>query len=167
MAIIDKIAHTLLPRRREEADAPPVGAEVMALRDNLDRWLERFFEEPWGLATADSEQWMPVADVRETDKELVITMEVPGLDRQDLDLSIMPDALAVRGEKREEAEDQQKGVRIVERRYGNFLRRVPLPPGLDLDHAEARVARGVLTVRFPKIAATAVAGRRIPVRTSV
>ena len=167
MAIIDKIADkvtALIPGRRERPETPPVGAEVLALRDNLDRWLQRFFEEPWGLPAAGDPQWMPAADVHETDRELVVTAEVPGLDRHDLDLSITPEALVIRGEKREDRDDAEQDFYVLERRYGGFVRVVPLPPGVDIAKAEARVHHGVLTVRFPKSARNG-GPRRIPIRT--
>lgn len=61
-------------------------------------------------------------------------------------------------------EDKRKEYHLVESRYGSFVRTVPLPPGLDLDRAQARVKRGVLTVRFPK-AAAGPGTRRIPIKT--
>jgi HSP20 family protein len=172
MGVIDKITDkvtTLLPSRRGRQDShddlPPVGAEVLALRDNLDGWLERFFEEPWGFRAIGSFQLMPSASVHETDKEVVVTAELPGLDKADLDLRVTPEGLVIRGEKREEKEDARRDFHISERRYGSFLRTVRLPDGLDTERAEARVDRGVLTVRFPKLEARREAGRRIPVRT--
>ena len=94
--------------------------------------------------------------MRETDDELIVSVEVPGFDRDDLDLTLTPEGLAIRGERQAEADDEYV--------YRNFVLTVPLPPGFDLDHAEARVKRGVLTVRFPKTVA-ATGTRRIPVRT--
>ena len=172
MGVIDKIADkvtTLLPSRRERQDShedlPPVGAEVLALRDNLDGWLERFFEEPWGFRALGSVQLMPSASVHETDKEVVVTAELPGLDKADLNLRVTPEGLVIRGEKREEKEDARRDFHVSERRYGSFLRTVPLPDGIDTERAEARVDRGVLTVRFPKLEARREGGRRVPVRT--
>jgi HSP20 family protein len=108
--------------------------------------------------------WTPSADVHETDDELVVTVEVPGLDRDDLDLMITPEGLTIRGEKREEKEKKRKDYHLVEYHYGGFVRTVPLPPGLDLDRAEARVKRGVLTIKLPKAAARP-GTYRVPVMT--
>jgi HSP20 family protein len=77
---------------------------------------------------------------------------------------ITPDGLTVRWEKREEREDRGRDRHVVDRRYGTFGRTVPLPPGLGVDRAEARVRNGVLTVRFPK-ASVRDGRRRIPIRT--
>ena len=108
--------------------------------------------------------WLPSVDVNETDTELAVSMEVPGLDREDLDLTITPQGLIVRGEERDEREERRRDTYVTERRYGSFVRTVPLPPGLDVDRAEARVERGVLTVRFPKSVART-GGRRIPIKS--
>ena len=162
MGIIDKVA-AVLPWRGERHD--PARADVLALHNDFDRWLEPFFEDTRTLfPEITGFTWTPSADVRETDRELIVTAEVPGLDRDDLDLSITPQGLTIRGEKREEAETRRKDYQFVERRYGSFLRTVPLPPGLDLDRAEARVKRGVLTVKIPKTGAFSTM-RRIPIET--
>ena len=142
---------------------------------------------PWGPA---GPAWLPAANVHEheTDGEVVVTVEVPGLTPEDLELMITPDGLVIRGEKREMCEEEDADVRVtpaglIERglrrrsgraprgdvyvaecRYGSFVRTVPLPPGVDVDRARARIANGVLTVRFPKLAGRAGA-RRVPIQT--
>jgi HSP20 family protein len=163
MGIIDKVT-ALLPWRGERREPSAGRAEVVALRDDLDRWLERLFGNPQGVPAISELTLTPAVNVHETDDELVVTAEVPGLDREDLDLAITPGGLTIRGEKRAEREDKRKDHHLVEYRYGSFVRTVPLPPGLDLDRAEARVKRGVLTVTFPKAAARP-GTRRIPVKT--
>ena len=92
----------------------------------------------------------------------MVRAEVPGLDEQDLDLRATPQGLVIRGEKREERKDKKRDV--VEWRYGSFVQTVPLPPGVDLDKAEAKVKNGVLSVKFPK-AGSGNGARRIPVAT--
>ena len=160
MGIIDKVA-AVLPWRGERHD--PARADVLALRNDFDRWLEPFFRDTRHLFPEMTDfAWTPSAGVQETDQELIVTAEVPGLDRDDLDLSITPQGLTIRGDKREEAETRRKDYQFVERRYGSFVRTVPLPPGLDVDRAEARVKRGVLTVKIPKTGAFS-AMRRIPI----
>ena len=86
MGIIDKVA-AVLPWRGERHD--PARADVLALRNDFDRWLEPFFEETRHLFPEMTDfAWTPSAGVQETDQELIVTAEVPGLDRDDLDLSI-------------------------------------------------------------------------------
>ena len=162
MGIIDKVG-ALLPWRRERREQP-ARAGTLAFRDDLDRWLQRLTEESSGLPAIGELGGLPSVDTRETDDELIVTVQVPGLDRDDLDLRITPVGLVIRGEKREEKEDTRREYRVFETRYGSFVRTIPLPSGLDLDRAEARVARGVLTVRLPKTAGRPGA-RRVPIKT--
>ena len=164
MGILDKVA-SLLPRRGErEQEEPAKRAEALALRDDVDRWLERLLDDPWSLPTAAAPRWMPPVNVQDTGDEVVVTAEVPGLDREDISLTISPQGLIIRGEKREQKEDRRKDAYVSASRSERFVRTVPLPPGLDLDRAEARVSRGVLTVKFPKVDARPGA-RRIPIAT--
>jgi HSP20 family protein len=162
MGIIDKVS-ALLPRRGERQESR-ARAEGLVFRDDFDRRLQRWLDEPWERAVIGTSRWLPSADVHETDDELIVTAEVPGLDREDLDLMISPEGLTIRGEKREESEDKRKDFYVSECRYGSFVRTVPLPPGLDVDRANARVKNGVLTVKFPKVDARP-GTRRVPIKT--
>jgi HSP20 family protein len=174
MSIIDKVG-ALLPWRRERHEPTPARAGGLAFRepafrgrggpafrDDLDRWLQRLVEEPLGLPGFTPLASMPRVDMHETDDEVVVTVEVPGVDRDDLDLMISSEGLVIRGETREEREDKRRDYRLVQSRYGSFVRTVPLPPGLDLDHPKARLKDGVLTVRFPKVD-TGPGMRRVPI----
>ena len=163
MGIMDKVT-SLLPRLRSHRSEPPAPTDSGALRDDFDRWLQRLSDEPWGFPAVSERGWVPSADVHETDDEVVVTVEVPGLDSDDIDLMITPQGLTIRGEKREERDEKRTGFYVAECRYGTFVRTVPLPSGLDLERAEARVSNGVLTVRFPKRTARP-GGRRIQIRT--
>jgi HSP20 family protein len=188
MGLIDKVSE-LLPWRGERRDPspPPPRGGALSLRDDLDHWLGRLLDEPRGLPALGEPGWMPAANVHETDDDLVVTLEVPGLDPADLDLMLTPGGLIVRGEKHEVWEERPTGVRVTpeglivrsearnqpdrrrdvyvaECHYGAFVRTVPLPSGIDLDRAEARVTNGVLTVRFPKTT-TRAGTRRIPIHT--
>ena len=174
MSILDKVT-SLLPRHQEreqprflqqERRAPRAGPraqpDVLALRDDLDRWLSQFFE---GLPAATPPgAFAPSVDVQETPDEVVVTIEVPGVRPDEFELMLTPEGLVIRGEKREEREDRRRDAWVTERRYGSFVRTVPLRPGLDLDRAEARIEHGVLTVRFPKATGRASA-RSVPIQT--
>jgi HSP20 family protein len=169
MGIIDKVTDkvsSILPigreRRNPQSEVAPVGAEVLALRDSLDRWLQRFFDEPWGFPGIGQFELEPSTNVDETDTDYVMTVEVPGLDPQDVDIAIRGNGLTIRGEKHEVRDDVRRDLRVSERRYGTFVRTLPFPDDADLERADARVERGVLTVRVPKREPRA-AGRRVPV----
>jgi HSP20 family protein len=154
MGIIDKVTG-LFPRRDDRAEFPAVGGEVLALRDNLDRWLDRFFEEPWGFRQAGDVQAMRCVNIEDTDDALIVSVDVPGFDREGLDVTVTPQGLIVRGESRQPTEDRRKRGAAAGERYEQFTEMIPLPPGLDIDRAEAHVQRGRLTVTFPKSTQTA------------
>jgi HSP20 family protein len=95
---------------------------------------------------------VPRLDVTETDKEIVITAEMPGLERKDVEISIDDDILTIRGEKKAEAQegDKDKNYQVAERSYGVFLRMIQLPPGIDPSSIQAVMSNGVLKITIPK-----------------
>lgn len=163
MGIIDKFTG-LMPRRNNRADLPPVGGEVLALRDDLDRWLGRFFEEPWGLTAAGDFTAMPLVNIDDVEDAIIVSVDVPGYDRDELSLTVTPEALTVEGEHRRASKDPGGGHRVAEERYERFTELVPLPPGVDSDRADATVRNGRLTVRFPKVTPGS-RGRRVQIQT--
>ena len=102
--------------------------------------------------------------MHETDNEVEIKVELPGMDESDVDVSLADGVLTVRGEKKDEREKKHKGYVLRERSFGSVERIVPLPPGLDLDSATAAFKRGVLTVTIRKTAEAQAQTRRIAVR---
>jgi len=102
-------------------------------------------------------------DVFEDDDRLVVRLEVPGLEKEDLNIEIQDDALVVSGEKRFEHQATEGRWRVVQCAYGNFRRVVPLPVAVKADEARARYKNGVLRVELPKV----VTGKRKPTPISV
>lgn len=92
----------------------------------------------------------PRTDIAETDKAIEVSVELPGLEEKDVEISVADDVLTIRGEKKTETEDTRKGYRLAERSYGSFLRSIGLPSGIAVDKAEASFKNGVLTVTLPK-----------------
>lgn len=105
--------------------------------------------------------WNPPLDVAETDDEVIVRCELPGVDPERLLVSVSRNALVVAGEKREADYDRPGPILKLERRFGPFRRRVPLPACADPDRVRTEYADGVLTVRFPKIPSAI--RRRIPI----
>lgn len=91
-------------------------------------------------------------DVFEDDARLVVRLEIPGMEKQDLDISVRDDALEVRGEKRFEREETEGRWRVMQCAYGSFRRVVPLSEPVLADQARASYRRGVLRVELPKAA---------------
>ncbi len=100
-------------------------------------------------------------DVEETDKEIVVRVEAPGMEKRDCEITIDGGTLYVRGEKRFERATQNSTYHIMERAYGSFERAIPLPRNVDADKAEASYTNGVLTIHLPKSGAEK--GHMIPV----
>jgi HSP20 family protein len=95
---------------------------------------------------------VPAAEVSESDGEVTVKIEVPGVEKDQIHLAVADDVLTVRGETRKESEEKRKNYYRQEIRYGAFQRAVPLPVEVDPGKASARLKNGVLTVILPKSA---------------
>ena len=89
-------------------------------------------------------------DVSETDKEIEITAELPGLEEKDVQINVSDNILTIRGEKKAEKEQKDKNYRLVERSYGSFERSLELPDDVNADGIKASIDKGVLKVVVPK-----------------
>ncbi|TCS70540.1 heat shock protein Hsp20 [Sulfuritortus calidifontis] len=110
-----------------------------------------------GPVEVDDVSWLPSrgwsmlgGDVFEDDKRLVVRLEVPGLEKEDIDIQVTDDALIVSGEKRFQKEDTQGRWRVMQCAYGSFRRVVPLPLPVKAEAARASYRNGVLKVELPK-----------------
>ena len=97
----------------------------------------------WGLLAG---------EVEETRREVVVRVELPGMEKEDCHVTIEGNTLFLSGEKRSESETGDSTYHIMERAYGSFQRTIPLPGNVDSDKAVASYKNGVLTVRLPKMA---------------
>lgn len=118
---------------------------LFRLRSEIGRLFDRFLGWERGFGA-----WAPSIDVSESDREVVVRAEIPGLSPDDLDLSVSGNYLVLSGRKQEEQREEKGAVLRSERRYGSFRRTLPLPPGADPDQAVAEYDKGVLVVRFKK-----------------
>lgn len=139
------------------------GGPLGNLRDELNRLFEDFWGgDQWLPAPLRRGNWAPALDVSETDQEVVVKADLPGIDAKDIEITVSGDLLTVKGEKKEETKEEGKSFHRVERRYGSFSRQVHLPAAVDADRIEASASKGVLTVRLPK--RPEVQPRRIEIR---
>ena len=122
--------------------------------DGFETYALKPFSELENAVTKRIGGFAPLAvDVVESDKEFVITAELPGVDERDVEVSVSDGMLAIRGEKRQEHEEKSADRYLSERSYGNFQRMFGLPRGTDEGKVEARFHNGVLSVTIPKPAA--------------
>lgn len=130
---------------------------------NFRRELERFFEPDW-VFKRENLLLSPSIEVKESDKELIITAELPGVEEKDIDVSLSDNTLTIRGEKKAEKEEKGDNYYVSERSYGNFSRSFTLPYEVDADAIKAKFSKGVLTVTFPKTKAIQQKTRKIEVK---
>jgi HSP20 family protein len=96
--------------------------------------------------------WIPAIDVFEKEDQFVVKAELPGMNEEDLDVSVAGDTLTIKGEKKMESEVKEKDYYRCERSYGSFMRSIPLPSSVDASKIKASYEEGVLQVTLPKAA---------------
>jgi HSP20 family protein len=135
-----------------------------SLRRDMERLFEDFSRDfGWGVPAARGSGEGPRIDVSETDSELKIEAELPGVEEKDLEIVLSDDRLTIKGEKKQEKEEKKKDYHLVERSYGSFARSVGLPFAADPDRIRASFSKGVLTVTVPKPAEVKAKEKKIPI----
>jgi HSP20 family protein len=115
------------------------------INEMFDGMLDGF-----GRSSDDAPGISPKFDVTETAKEYKVTAELPGMDKRDVEVTLDNNVLRIRGEKKEEREEDREGVHISERRYGSFQRAFSLPDTAEGEKIKADFKKGVLTLCIPK-----------------
>lgn len=156
--------------RKDEAGEPRAGGDtpLAVFQRDMNRAFESFWnraERPFG-GLAGFGEGAPRSDVVETDKGIEVTVELPGLNEEDIEVSLTDDALTVKGEKKIENKEEKKGYYVSERSYGSVYRSIPLPAGVDSDKAEASFRNGVLTVSLPQRPEAKARVRKVEVKTN-
>jgi HSP20 family protein len=154
-----------LMRRPREGEAP---TGLQSLREEMDRAFERVLRGFGGLPVMGGRgtpelllDW-PALDVEEDEKNLTVRADVPGLKPEDIDIELSGNQLTIRGQRADERTEEQCGSRFTERRFGSFMRTIPLPDYIDRDQVDARYDRGILTLTIPKVAGKGL--KRVQVR---
>ena len=140
-----------LPVRRSTA-VEQLGSD---LHTGLDLWWPR-----WRGQEEDEQRWLPslvssggpMIDLEETDDEVIVQAELPGLDKDDFTIEVTGNRLVLRGEKRQETKEQRHGYYYAERSYGAFARAIALPCEVDAGKATATYKNGLLRLTLPKTA---------------
>ena len=122
--------------------------------EQIDRWFGDFSPK----------RFSPSVEVSDDGKALKVTAELPGMEKDDVNLQIDDNMLVISGEKKNESESKNDGVFRSERYYGYFQRAVPLPEDVDRDKVDAQFKKGILTIRFPKLDSVVNKARRIEIK---
>ncbi len=115
--------------------------------------MNRMFNDPFARLTASAEAvggWFPPVDIHEEPERIVLRAEVPGVSREDIEVSVENGTITLRGEKKHEHEVDSENAYRLERFYGSFARSFVLPAAIDPDHIRATYRDGVLEVVVPK-----------------
>lgn len=151
---------------KAEAEEP-----LQALQADINRAFESFwrtlpatsFRANWGMTLQSAE---PRIDLIETEKEIEISAEMPGLEEGDIEVALSDTCVTIKAEKRAGRDRQGGGYRINERLYGTVERTIPLPTAVDQEEVKASYRDGVLTINVPKVAGASKDVRHIPVNKS-
>jgi len=126
-------------------------SELFGVQREINKLFESFFQ---GGNQADeafaSSYWTPAVDIAEQENQYLVKMELPGVAREDVKISLESNILTVRGEKKQEKEEKDKNFYRVERSYGSFQRSFTLPSSVKSDKIDAVFKDGVLSVALPK-----------------
>lgn len=177
-------AETEKAPEKKEAEAPTAVPELWRPMTDLKAEIDRAFEQAfrgWPRFGGWLTDWdpfremqtvfgkarlgrFPPTDIDESDKEYTVSIELPGLDAGDIDLSVGDNMLTVKGEKKSEREEEEKGYHLAERSYGCFERSFRLPEGVDTEKIDASFDKGVLKITLPKHAEARKKARKISVK---
>ncbi|HEX7836227.1 MAG TPA: Hsp20/alpha crystallin family protein [Kofleriaceae bacterium] len=136
-------------RRGDYSMAPMTEWDPFRMMREMMRW------DPFrmiGLPMAERDVWMPRFEVRESANEIRVIADVPGLRREDLEISVTGNRLAISGHRKAEERGKDESVHTYEREYGQFTRTFTLPDNVDLDHITSELRDGVLTITVPMAA---------------
>lgn len=122
--------------------------------ESMQRQMNRLFDQVMSYQgegdRSDGMSFVPAAEIHETDHEVKLRIEVPGIDAKDLDVNVTAEAVSIRGERRSAARQENGGMQRSEFRYGSFQRVIPLPARIRNDQIQAEFQNGVLCLTMPK-----------------
>ncbi|SAK77084.1 heat shock protein Hsp20 [Caballeronia catudaia] len=163
----------------ENGETRPADEQWRAFRPDMPRlfsrepWraVEEFFHDPFAgrgvverwFGDFSSSRFQPRIDVVDEGLVLRVTAELPGMEREDVNVSVEDGAIVLRGEKKQDVHSEENGCYRLERAHGRFMRTIPMPENADPDHALAKFDNGVLTLTVPKLELARSASRTIDI----
>lgn len=122
-------------------------SDLVSLRDDMDRLFETFFgQHPEGREGF----WTPIVDIEESNGNILVKAEIPGMEKDEIKVSVRDNMLTISGERKQEIETKDKTFHRIERSYGKFSRTITLPSEVDADKVKAAYKDGVLNIILPK-----------------
>ena len=160
----------LLPFSRSSVPILRGEHPIRTFQEEMNRMFDDFFGEPswptslWRRTPEASFAVTPPLDVAENEKEFIVSAEVPGMESGDVQITMADGYVTIKGEKKQEEEEEREGYFRKERSYGSFQRVIALPDAANLDKAEAVISKGVLTIHIPKKAGAQTKERKLEIR---
>jgi HSP20 family protein len=127
--------------------------DLATLQDRIDRLFEDSFGRLRGSSGTEALEgsvWSPAVDIVETDSEVVLRADLPGVEPKDVDIQVQNGTLTLKGERKFESDTKEDNYRRIERVYGSFVRSFALPQTVDPESVGAEYRNGVLEVKLPK-----------------
>lgn len=140
---------------------PPRRFDPFEMVEEMQQEMARLWSQPWPFGPRPLARplrrtilapsaWLPTTDVYEKDGKVVVKAELPGMKKEDIDITLEQGDLVIKGERHAESEVKEDEYYRVERSYGTFYRRIPLGFEVEADRIQARYADGVLEVQVPR-----------------
>ena len=156
---------SVLPSFMQGRDLERAGNPFFSLQSEINRMFDDAFRGFPASALAGTDKLLsPAIDVKETDQGIELSAELPGVEEQDLDVSIVEDLLTIKAEKKQEQKKEEKGYYMMERSYGTVSRSIRLPFDTDPSKVSATFDKGVLKIAIPRPAEEQAKVRKIAVK---
>jgi HSP20 family protein len=143
--------------KRESKDIKRVEPRILSPFEEIERWFEEAWRRPLSVFSSlmpriktETEIVAPAVDIYEEGDDLVLKADLPGLNKEDIEVKLTDDYITISGEKKKEEKVEEKNFYRYERSYGSFSRTLRLPVEVHTDKAKAKFENGVLEVRIPK-----------------
>ena len=121
------------------------------VQEEVRRLFQELIHQPWGgQGSPETRDWQPHVDMCETPEEIIVEVELPGVQREDVRIELEGDFLHITGERRTTAEHQKRNYYRLERRYGRFARQLRLPSTVAREGIRAEFDAGILVITLPK-----------------
>lgn len=121
--------------------------DMLNLRADMDRLFKTFFS---GFPEDREGLWTPIVDIEEDKDTITVKAEVPGMNKDEIKVTVRDNVLSISGERKQEKETKEKTYHRIERTYGKFNRRITLPTSVGADKIKATYKDGVLSITLPK-----------------